>query len=106
MSLMDFFEDDDPMVNSIQTLSEKIRQRRIQMLVHSFIYYEMDQNVVDDGKWQQWADELTELQKKKVDIGFYDDMFRDWTGASGAFLKFDPWVNKRAKELLEYKDDT
>ena len=104
-SLDAFFEqdEDDPMVNSVQTLSEKIRQRRIQMLVHSYLYYEMDENVVDDHKWQQWADELVELQKQKMDIGFYDDAFRDWTGASGAFLPFDEWVKVRAEKLLQLK---
>lgn len=106
MSTLDaFFEDDDPMVNSVQTLSEKIKQRRIQMLVHSYLYYEMDENVVDDHKWQQWADELVELQKQKSTIGFYDEAFSDWTGASGAFLPFDDWVKERAKNLLYYKQD-
>lgn len=105
MSTLDaFFEDDDPMVNSVQTLSEKIKQRRIQMLVHSYLYYEMDENVVDDHKWQQWADELVELQKQKSTIGFYDEAFSDWTGASGAFLPFDDWVKERAKNLLYYKE--
>jgi len=103
MSLIAFLEDDDPMVNEIQTLSEKIRQRRIQMLVHSYLYYEMDNSIIDDHKWQQWADELVELQRKKLLIGFYDEMFKDWTGDSGAFLKFDPWVKKRALQLLKYK---
>jgi hypothetical protein len=102
VSLLEFLEpeDDDPMVNAVQTLSEKIRQRRIQMLVHSYIYYHMDDNIVSDDKWQQWADELTELQKRKQNIGFYDKEFADWSGASGAFLPFDPWVKERAKKLL------
>ena len=105
MNLDDFFVDEsDPMVNSVQKLSEKIRQRRIQMLVHSYLYYEMDENVIDDHKWQQWADELVELQKQKMEIGFYDEAFRDWTGASGAFLPFDKWVKDRAKKLLQYKE--
>lgn len=91
------------MVNAVQTLSEKIRQRRTQMLVHSYLYYEMDENVIDDHKWQEWADELVELQKQRKDIGFYDAAFADWTGASGAFLPFDEWVKKRAKDLLNSK---
>jgi hypothetical protein len=103
-SLEDFFAPvEDPMVNAVQTLSEKIRQRRTQMLVHSYLYYEMDENVIDDHKWQEWADELVELQKQRKDIGFYDEAFADWTGASGAFLPFDEWVKKRAKSLLESK---
>lgn len=106
MSLLEFLEpeDDDPMVNAVQTLSEKIRQRRIQMLVHSYIYYHMDDNIISDDKWQEWADELTELQKRKQNIGFYDEAFADWSGASGAFLPFDPWVKERAKKLLTKKE--
>lgn len=106
MATLDAFfadDEDDPKVNAVQTLSEKIRQRRIQMLVHSYLYYEMDENVVDDHKWQQWADELVELQKQKSVIGFYDEAFSDWTGASGAFLPFDDWVVERAKKLLQLK---
>ncbi len=106
MATLDAFfadDEDDPKVNAVQTLSEKIRQRRIQMLVHSYLYYEMDENVIDDHKWQVWADELVELQKQKATIGFYDEAFADWTGASGAFLPFDPWVKERAKKLLHYK---
>ena len=95
---------DDPMVNEIQTLSEKIRQRRTQMLIHSYLYYVLDENVVDDGKWQQWADELVELQKQNKDIGFYDEVFADWSGATGTHLPFDKWVVDRAKWLLHYKE--
>jgi hypothetical protein len=94
---------EDPMVNEIQTLSEKIRQRRTQMLIHSYLYYVLDENVVDDGKWQQWADELVELQKQNKDIGFYDEVFADWSGATGTHLPFDPWVVKRAKSLIGAK---
>ena len=103
-TLDDFFAPiEDPMVNEIQTLSEKIRQRRTQMLIHSYLYYVMDENVVDDGKWQEWADELVELQKQKKDIGFYDETFADWSGATGTHLPFDPWVIKRAKILINAK---
>lgn len=102
MNFDDIFEEiDDPKVNDIQTLSEKIRQRRSQMLIHSYLYYELDENIVSDDKWQQWADELVELQKQKTKIGFYDEAFADWTGASGAFLPFDNWVKERAKSLLK-----
>lgn len=97
-----FFENDDPMVNDIQTLSEKIKQRRTQMLVHSYLYYVKDENIISDEKWQQWADELVELQKQKLEIGFYDEAFKDWTGATGMHLPFDKWVKHRAEKLLEY----
>ena len=48
------------------------------MLVHSYIYYEKDDNIVDDFTWQAWADELAVLQDENPDdchIGFYDKEF-------------------------------
>lgn len=98
-------EDDDPKVNEVQTLSEKIKQRRAQMLVHSYLYYELDDIIIDDHKWQQWADELVELHKQKPSIGFYDEAFSDWTGASGAFLPFDEWVKEKVEKLLQYNQE-
>lgn len=111
MSLEAFFEEDDPKVNDVQTLSEKIKQRRTQMLMHSYIYYHLDDNIVSDDKWQQWANELASLQEmwntlgmaKKID--FYDEAFGDWTGASGAFLPFDDWVKEKAEKLLRYNQE-
>ena len=104
-TLDDFFAPiEDPMVNEIQTLSEKIRQRRTQMLIHSYLYYVMDENVIDDHKWQVWADELVELQKQRKDIGFYDKAFADWDGSTGCDLPFDKWIIDRAKWLLHYKE--
>jgi hypothetical protein len=96
----------DPMVNSVQTLSEKIRQRRMQMIVHSYLYYVMDTHIVDDDTWQRWADELTALQKTWHDlemtkkIGFYDDVFADWNGSTGMHLPQEDWVKKRCEKLL------
>lgn len=84
-----------------QTLEQKIRQRRAQMLVHSYIYYHLNDNIVSDDVWQKWANELVELQKKKKRIDFYDKAFSDWTGASGAFLPADQWVRRKAIALLD-----
>jgi hypothetical protein len=100
IATLESFFDDDPMVNEIQTLSEKIRQRRSQMLIHSYLYYVMDENTIDDSKWQQWADELVELQKQKKTIGFYDKEFADWNGSTGMHLPRDAWIKKRAEALL------
>ena len=68
------------------------------MLVHSYLYYEMDHIIVDDDTWQRWANELVELQKRKHDIGFYDDVFRDWNGSTGMHLPKDDWIVKRCHE--------
>lgn len=75
------------------------------MLVHSCIYYEMDNNIISDHTWQRWADELQKLQEEHpehLNIGFYDWNFRDWDGATGAHLPHrDPWVYRKAQYLLE-----
>jgi hypothetical protein len=102
ITIDDLLEDSgEEMVNAVQTLSEKIKQRRTQMLIHSYLYYALDDTVVSDDKWQQWADELTELQKRKSKIGFYDKEFADWNGSTGMHLPKDKWIIARAKKLLK-----
>lgn len=89
-------------------IAEKIQQRRYQMLIHSCIYYRLNDNYVSDDTWSEWAFELSELQDKypkiseKVTLYEY---FKDWDGSSGAFLPLDlPWVVKKAQDLLAYRD--
>lgn len=72
-------------------IAEKIQQRRYQMLVHSYIYYEMNENIVSDSQWSKWAVELADLQKKYPEIASqvrYANDFADWDGSSGAFLTY------------------
>lgn len=106
LTLDDLLNEDqsDPVVNAVQTLSEKIKQRRTQMLVHSYLYYTLDDTIITDEKWQQWADELTELQKQKSEIGFYDKEFSDWNGSTGMHLPSPAWIVNKAKKLLTSKD--
>lgn len=86
------------------TIEERIRQRRRQMLVHSYIYYELNQNIVDDHTWAKWAKELQQLQQdypeesKRVEEY---EQFQNWDGSSGAFLKFGENIKTVAKILLE-----
>lgn len=86
-------------------MKEKIKQRRRQMLVHSYLYYEKDVNIVPDSKWSQWAMELVRLQEKYPDeskeVEFYED-FKDWDGSSGAFLKFPENIKTVAERLYAY----
>lgn len=78
----------------------------MQMIVHSYLYYVMDTNIVDDDTWQRWANELVSLQSrwqelamtKKID--FYDDVFADWNGSTGMHLPKEDWIKKRCKKLL------
>lgn len=90
-----------------QTVSEKIRQRRRQMLVHSYIYYELNDNIVSDDQWAKWAKELEQLQKDYPEESKAVEeyaQFKDWDGSSGAFLNFGENIKTVAKILLEQKN--
>ena len=75
------------------------------MLLHSCIYYELNDNIISDHQWQEWADELQQLQEKHpkhCSIGCWDWEFRDWDGATGAHLPHrHPWVYSMSKWLLK-----
>lgn len=88
-----------------QTIRELIRQRRAQMLIHSFIYYILDDNLISDHQWQRWADELVALQEQYPErIGFYDEAFVDWDASSGYHLPKDGWVIDKSLRLVRYRD--
>ena len=76
------------------------------MLVHSYIYYELNQNIISDAQWSKWAMELVELQKqypeeaKQVEFA---EMFADWDGSSGAFLTYSDSIKSVANRLLYLK---
>lgn len=87
-------------------IKEKIQQRRRQMIVHSYIYYEMNTSVVSDEDWTRWAMELVELQKKYPEIAreadYWED-FQDWDGSTGFHLPFwkYPWLVGTADFLVK-----
>lgn len=78
---------------------------RAQMLIHSFIYYEMDDCIISDDEWQKRANRLAKVQSKYgTTIGFYDEQFAEWDGTTGHHLTYDDWVRGKANELLrKYK---
>lgn len=84
-------------------IAELIHRRREQMLVHSYIYYKLNDNIIDDVTWSKWAMELQQLQKDYPEISkqVVDyELFKDWDGSTGAFLKFSTRVKNKAKYLL------
>ena len=92
-------------------IKSKIRQRRSQMLVHSRIYYVLDENIVSDDTWQRWANELRDLQEEYpqyVKIDFFDREFATWNGDSGAFLPLnDSYVVNKTQQVIDqwYKEN-
>lgn len=87
-----------------------ILRRRLQILVHSCIYYELDSNLVSDETWSTWAQELVKLQKKYPQIAErvdYAKEFKDFDGSTGFNLPTrNPEVMSKARYLLKlHKED-
>jgi NAD-dependent DNA ligase adenylation domain len=88
-----------------------ILQRRRQLIVHSFGYYRMNDNIVSDHTFDRWSNELVELQRdypeiaKEVDLWEY---FEDWDGSTGYHLPTHlPWVADVWEKIKRYhrRDD-
>ena len=97
MKTYELFSGDELMI------AELIQQRRLQLLVHSCIYYHLNNNIVSDKKWDEWARELKFLQDSYPNLAkqvIWYDAFKDWDASTGAFLPLeDEWVIKKARQL-------
>lgn len=81
---------------------EAIARRRRQMLIHSYLYYGTDTQVIDDHTWTQWAQQLARLQRKYGwRIGFYDRLFKDWNGSTGHHLPTNAGVDYNVVRVAE-----
>lgn len=77
-----------------------IRRRMLQVWVHSYIYYELDTNIISDIMWDKWSKELCELKEKYPDVFRkikHSNIFRDFDGSTG----YD--IAKKATKNLIYK---
>lgn len=76
--------------NSEDSISDLIKRRRRQILVHSFIYYELNENLISDTQWSEWAIELEKLQADYPGIASkveYADVFKEFDHSTGANLR-------------------
>ena len=83
---------------------ELIGRRRRQLLVHSYLYYEKDTNLIDDHTWSGWAEQLVTFQKDYPDLSkqapYYED-FLDFDGSTGYNLPYRmPNIVSTAEHLL------
>lgn len=90
-----------------EEIAELITRRRRQILVHSVIYYRMDQNIISDETWARWALELEELQNQYPEIAAacpFDEAFEAFDHSTGSNLPLDdPWAVGKAKQLLRIR---
>lgn len=92
-----------------KSICAKIQQRRLQILVHSCIYYEYDANIISDSQWNDWAKELVNLQRQHPEESasvIWFKAFQNFDGSTGMDLPIkDSWVLNKAEELLYYKGE-
>lgn len=83
-----------------------IKRRRLQILVHSAIYYRFNDSIISDHTYDAWSKELAELQKqypKEAAQAPYAEAFADFDGSTGFDLPTsEPWVVNKAQQLLAY----
>ncbi len=85
----------------VQTEEERVRQLRLALLVHSYLYYQLDETLISDHQWQALADELVVRQKTFTrHINCYDEAFKDWNASTGFHLPVDDWVRNKGAYLL------
>lgn len=97
-------EIDDAIVRGVCTVKDRIREfihrRRLQMIIHSVIYYRLDENLISDHTWQLWANQLAEVQrqyKTLTCIAFHDELFEDWDGSTGNHLCLSEYYSQAEK---------
>lgn len=89
-------------------MAELIKRRRLQILVHSCLYYNMNENLIDDHTFDLWCKQLVELQQKYPSISkrveLYDQ-FKDFDGSSGYNLDYShPNIVTIARHLMRCKN--
>jgi len=87
-----------------EEIFQLIKRRRLQMLVHSFLYYKYDKSIIHDRDFDHWAIELVGLQKKypreSEAVEFYED-FKYFDGTTGFDLPlYHPFIEGMALRLL------
>lgn len=87
---------------------ETLKRYRTNMLLHSYLYYWLDDPIWSDDKWQEVANKLRDLQERlgeDSNIGYYDEEFKDWTGDTGCHLPRDGDIPTKALAIFRLHND-
>ena len=74
-----------------------IKRLRSNILIHSYLYYQLDSPLITDALYDSMCKELVEIGYKE--IGWYDEQFKDFDGSTGYHLQYDAWVVSKAMEI-------
>lgn len=73
------------------------------MVIHSAIYYVLNDNIISDNEWATRAKELVRLQEAHPEVAsrvVYADEFKDFDGSTGFNLPKDDRIMAKAQYLL------
>lgn len=97
-----------------QDIIDLIKRTRLQLLVHSYIYYRLNENVISDYQFDMLSKRLVDLQEANPELSKeveWAEAFEDWDGSTGFNLPLgDSWVQNKGNYILklskENKDGT
>ena len=93
-------------MESQEDIANLIKRRRFQILVHSYIYYRLNDNIISNATFDKWANELIELQQKYPEISKEIELYEvfadfiDVGDTASLPLDNDPRLDNRARQLL------
>lgn len=103
---MNNFEQWKQNASESEILIELMNRRERQILVHSFLYYQMNENIISDHTFDAWSSELVELKEKhpeEFSQTVYAKEFADFDGSSGFDLPYHyPNIQAVGYRLLAY----
>ena len=97
-------------VNIDKGILELINRRRRQILVHSYLYYKQDTNLIPDFTFDVWCKELVQLHTehpKEAAKAVFEKAFEGWQGFSGYDLfsndtMAEVWARYKAFQLTRH----
>ena len=91
--------------NKEECIKALILRRRLQVWVHSMIYYNLNANIVSDAVWSRWAEDLECLQTMYPKLASeveYAEVFEGFDHSTGANLPDNnEQINNKAAYLLK-----
>lgn len=90
-------------------VAELILRRRMQMMVHSYLYYDLDINLISDREFDMWGRELVQLQTDYPEIAKqveYAEAFSDWDASTGFDLPRNEQIIRIGQRLLRTNHST
>lgn len=96
-------------VMASQVKVELIKRKRRQLILHSYLYYRMNTNLISDTEYDARARALIKLQEEnpqEAELAEYADVFRGFQmGDSFGLPMDDTWVHETAVRMIRLHEE-